>query len=175
MVTGITGGFDSPADSLYPRLSVDLKNRDISVLRIKFRNPVNLAESILDTLLGIKFLKAENVEIFGLIGHSLGGAVIVQAAFNEKNVKTIVMLSTQGRGVDPISILPKDTSVFLIHGEEDQIIPLDISVFTYDLAHEPKRIEVYDAKAGHELETVADDVYVEIRDWILKYLKTKPK
>lgn len=80
------------------------------------------------------------------------------------------MLSTKGEEIQPISLLPNDTSVFLIHGEEDEATPPDTSVIAYDLAHEPKRIGIYDAKAGHELETVADSVYVEIRDWILKYL-----
>ncbi|AKB78248.1 hypothetical protein MSHOH_1765 [Methanosarcina horonobensis HB-1 = JCM 15518] len=170
MVTGVHGGFDSPADSLYPRLSSDLRETGISSLRIKFRSPKDMAEALIDVLVGIEFLKSENVRILGLIGHSFGGAVVVQAAFNNKNVKTIVMLSTQGRGVDPISFLPKDTSVFLIHGEEDEVIPPDVSVLAYDMAHEPKRIEVYDAKAGHELDNVADEVYVEIKDWIMKHL-----
>lgn len=173
MVTGVTGGFDSPADSLYLRLSVDLKKIGISSLRIKFRNPKDLSEALIDVLVGMEFLKSENVGIFGLIGHSFGGAVVVQAAFNNKSVKTIVLLSTQGYGIAPISFLPKDTSVFLIHGEEDEVISPDISVRAYDLAHEPKRIEIYDSKAGHELDNVADEVYVEIKDWIRKYLKER--
>lgn len=170
MVTGVTGGFDTPADSLYPRLSADLKGIGISSLRIKFRNPKDLSEALIDVLVGMEFLKSENIGIFGLIGHSFGGAVVVQAAFNNKSVKTIVLLSTQGYGIAPISFLPKDTSVFLIHGEEDEIISPDVSVQAYDLAHEPKRIEIYDAKAGHKLDNVADEVYVEIKDWIMKYL-----
>lgn len=173
MVTGVTGDFDTPAEGLYPRLSVDLKEMGMSSLRIKFRNPKDLSEALTDVLVGMEFLKSENVGVFGLIGHSFGGAVVVQAAFNNKNVKTIVLLSTQGYGIAPISFLPKDTSVFLIHGEEDEIISPDVSVQAYDLAHEPKRIEIYDAKAGHELDNVADEVYVEIKDWIIKYLKNE--
>ena len=30
---------------------------------------------------------------------------------------------------------------------------------------------VYDLKAGHDLDKVSDEVYVEVRDWILKNLK----
>lgn len=173
MVTGVGGGFDSPADSLYPRLSADLKDEGISALRIKFRDPKDLAEALIDVLVGLEFLESENVRTFGLIGHSFGGAVIVQAAYNNKKVKTIVMLSTQGRGIDPISFLPKDTSVFLIHGEEDEAISPDVSVLAYNMAHEPKRIEVYDASAGHELDEVSEEIYVEVKDWIIKYL-TRP-
>lgn len=172
MVTGVGGGFDTPADRLYPRLSADLRETGISSLRIKFRNPKNLAEALIDVLVGMEFLESENVRTFGLIGHSFGGAVVVQAAYNNKEVKTIVMLSTQGYGIDPISFLSKDTSVFLIHGEEDETISPDVSVLAYNLAHEPKRLEVYDSKAGHELDEVSDEVYVEVRDWIIKYLKS---
>jgi alpha/beta superfamily hydrolase len=172
MDTGVGGDFDSPADSLYPRLSADLKKTGISSLRIKFRNPKNLAEALIDILVGMEFLESENVRIFGLIGHSFGGAVVVQAAYNNMKVKTIVMLSTQGSGIDPISLLPKDTSVFLIHGEEDETISPDVSVLAYNLAHEPKRIEIYDSKAGHDLDEVSDEVYVEVKDWIIKYLKS---
>jgi alpha/beta superfamily hydrolase len=171
MVTGVSGDFDSPADSLYPRLSADLKKTGISSLRIKFRNPKNLAEALIDILVGMEFLESENVRIFGLIEHSFGGAVVVRAAYNNLKVKTIVMLSTQGSGIDPISLLPKDTSVFLIHGEEDETISPDVSVLAYNLAHEPKRIEIYDSKAGHDLDEVSDEVYVEVKDWIIKYLK----
>jgi pimeloyl-ACP methyl ester carboxylesterase len=174
MVGGIGEGFQTPSDSLYPRLCADLKEIDISSLNLKFRNPKDLAESVIDILVGIEFLKSENVRVFGLIGYSFGGAVVVQAAFNEKNVKTIVMLSTQGLGVSPISLLPKETSVFLIHGEEDEIIPPDVSVLAYDLAHEPKRIEIYDTKAGHSLDEVSDEIYVEVKDWIVKNLKGEP-
>lgn len=170
MVGGVSGGFDTPAGSLYPRLCSDLKDLEISSLRVKFRDPTNLAEAVIDVLVGIEFLKAEDVRVFGLIGHSFGGAVVVQTAFNEKSVKTIVMLSTQGFGISPISFLPEDTSVFLIHGEEDETIPPEISVYAYELAKEPKRIEIYDAKAGHRLDEVSDEVYVEVRDWIIKHL-----
>jgi alpha/beta superfamily hydrolase len=158
MVTGVHGDFDTPADSLYPRSSADLRKTGISSLRIKFRNPNDLAEALIDVLAGMEFLKSENIETLGLIGHSFWGAVVVQAAFDNKNVKTIVMISTQGYGTAPISLLPKDTSVFLIHGEKDEAISPDILVYAYNLAHEPERIEVFDARAGHELDEVSDQV-----------------
>lgn len=175
MVGGVGGGYQTPANSLYPRLCEHLEGIGISSLNIKFRNTNDLAESVIDVLVGIGFLKSESIKIFGFIGYSFGGAVVVQAAFNEKNAKTIVLLSTQGFGLSPISLLPKETSVFLIHGEEDEKIPPDISVLAYEQAHEPKRIEIYDTKAGHDLDEVADEIYVEIKDWIGKYLESEPE
>lgn len=170
MVGGVGGDFQTPADSLYPHLCEYFKGIGISSLNIKFRNVGNLPESVIDVLVGIEFLKSENIKTFGMIGYSFGGAVVVQAAFNENKVKTIVLIATQSFGLSPISVLPRDTSVFLIHGEEDEKIPPEISVYAYEQAHEPKRIEIFDTKASHSLDEVADEIYVEVKDWITKYL-----
>lgn len=128
------GGFETPAGSLYPRWCEYLKR--IVRSKLKFRNERDLAESVIDVLVGIECLKSENVRIFSPVGYSFGDPVAVQSAFNEKNVKTIVLLSTQGFGLNPITFLSKDTSVFLIHGEEDERIPPDISVHAYEQAHD---------------------------------------
>jgi pimeloyl-ACP methyl ester carboxylesterase len=173
MVGGVGGGFDTPADSLYPRLCTDLKEAEISSLRIKFRNPTDLAAAVMDVLIGIEFLKLEDIREFGLIGHSFGGAVVVQAAFNEKHVKTIVTLATRGFGISPISLLRENTSVLLIHGENDQVLPPEISVYAYDLAHEPKCIKIFDANSGHSLNEVSDDVYTEVKNWIIENLEDR--
>jgi hypothetical protein len=60
MVGGIGGGFDTPADNLYPRLCLDFKEAGISSLR-KFRHPADLTESVIDVITGIEFLKLENI------------------------------------------------------------------------------------------------------------------
>ncbi|WP_269851197.1 hypothetical protein [Methanosarcina horonobensis] len=90
VIGGIGEGFQTPADSLYPRLSEYFKETGVSSLNVKFREAGNLAESVIDVLVGIEFLKSENIKTLGLIGYSFGGAVVVQAAFNETDVKTIV-------------------------------------------------------------------------------------
>ena len=170
MVGGVGGDFETPANNLYPRLCEYFKGMGISSLNVKFRNVGSLPESVIDVLVGIEFFKSEGIKTFGAIGYSFGGAVVVQAAFNENKVKTLVLISTQSFGLSPISVLSKDTSVFLIHGEEDERIPPEISVKAYEQAHEPKRVEIFDTKAGHSLDEVADEIYVEVRDWITKYL-----
>jgi len=135
LVGGAGGDFQTPAENLYPHLGEYFKEIGVSSLNIKFRKTGNLAESITDVLVGIEFLKSENIKTFGLIGYSFGGAVVVQAAFNETDVKTIVLISTQTSGLEPITFLPKETSVFLIHGEEDEIIPPELAVEVYEKAH----------------------------------------
>ncbi len=175
LLGGAGGDFQTPADHLYPRLGDYFKEVGISSLNVKFRKTGNLAESITDILVGIEFLKSENIKTFGLIGYSFGGAVSVQAAFNETDVKTIVLISTQTSGLNPISFLPKETSVFIIHGEEDEIIPPELAVQIYEQAHEPKRIEIFDTGASHNLDEIADEIYEEVRDWIIKYLIKIPE
>jgi pimeloyl-ACP methyl ester carboxylesterase len=170
MVGGIGGGFDTPANELYPRLCTDLLDSGISSLRVRFRYPSDLAEASMDVLVGIEFLKGESINGFGLIGHSFGGAVIVQAAHNESAVKTVITLSTQSFGISPISSLAEGVSVLLIHGDEDITLPSGSSVYAYSMAHEPKKLTVYEG-AGHGLAEVSDDVYEEIKNWIKDYLK----
>lgn len=173
LVGGAGGDFQTPAHNLYPHLGEFFKETGVSSLHVKFRKTGNLAESVIDVLVGIEFLKSENIKAFGMIGYSFGGAVVVQAAFNETDVKTIVLISTQTSGLNPISFLPKETSVFLIHGEEDEVIPPELAVQVYEQAHEPKRIEIFDTKASHNLNEIADEIYVEVKDWITKYLINK--
>lgn len=125
---------------------------------------------MIDVLVGLEFLKEEKVRVFCLIGHSFGGAVVVQAAFNDKSVKTVVTLSTQSSGINPISSLPEGTSVLLIHGKADETLPPNSSVYAYNLAHEPKKIKLYEG-AGHGLSEVSEEVYAEVKDWIIDNLK----
>jgi len=170
MVGGERGGFDTPADDLYPRLCTDFLDSGIGSLRVRFRHPTDLAEATMDVLVGIEFLKGEGITGFGLIGHSFGGAVVVQAAHNESAVKTIVTLSAQSFGIGPISNLTEGVSVLLIHGGEDETLPSGSSVYAYFLAHEPKKLTVYEG-AGHGLTEVSDEVYNEVKSWIKDYLK----
>lgn len=170
MVGGGVEDFDSPAGDLYPRLCADLPDSGISLLRVRVRYPDDLAKATMDILVGIQFLKEEGVTRFGLIGHSFGGAMVVQAAFNESSVKTIVTLSTQSLGISPISHLAEGVSVLLIHGEADEKLPPGGSMYAYFLAHEPKKLTLYKG-AGHDLTEVSDEVYNEVRSWIKDYLK----
>lgn len=170
MVGGIGGDFDTPANGLYPRLCIDFLDSGISSLRVRFRYPTDLAEAVMDVLAGIEFLKGEGITVYGLIGHSFGGAVVVQAAYNENAVKTVITLSTQSFGISPISNLEEDVPVLLIHGDKDETLPSGSSVYAYSLAREPKKLTIYEG-AGHGLEEVSDEVYSEVKSWIKDYLK----
>jgi hypothetical protein len=86
-VGGVGGGFDTPAQGLYPRLARELREQGISSLRVRYRHPTDLDEATLDTVIGIQFLKSQGVRSIGVVGHSLGGAVVVRAAAHDPSVR----------------------------------------------------------------------------------------
>jgi alpha/beta superfamily hydrolase len=169
-VGGVGGDFDTPAMGLYPRLCDELMSEGISSLRVRFRHPTSLVESVLDLLTGIEFIRSEGISLAGLIGHSFGGAVVIQAAASSDLVRTVVTLATQCLGADAVSRLRPETSILLIHGTSDPVLTPRCSSTTYDTAHEPKQIKLYKG-AGHGLDEVAEEVHEEVLGWVLRYLK----
>ena len=141
---------------------------EISSLRVRFRHPSNLKESTLDVLAGIDFLGSQNINTLELVGHSFGGAVVIQAAAAEP-VHTVVALATQSYGADVVSRFPPEASILLIHGTDDRVLSPENSEYVYRLVHEPKRLILYPV-AGHSLDKVASKVHQVVRDWIISQL-----
>lgn len=101
---------------------------------------------------------------------TLLGAVVIQAAATEIRVKTVITLAIQSYGIGPISLLPEGTSVLLIHGNADETLPSSCSMYAYKLAHEPKKLKIYE-NVGHSLNEVSDEVYSEVKHWIKDNLR----
>jgi len=98
-VGGVGGGWDSPARELYSKLASKLVSDGISSLKIRYRHPTDLDECVIDVIAGIKFLERNRIQSVGLVGHSLGGAVVIKAAAASPNImRTVVTLSTQSYG-----------------------------------------------------------------------------
>ncbi|MDQ3837408.1 MAG: dienelactone hydrolase family protein [Thermoproteota archaeon] len=172
-VTGVGGGWGTPAGGLYPKLCGSLVRIGIDGLRVRYRHPTDLSESVFDTLAGIAFLKEEHrIKSIGLVGHSFGGAVIIQAAIATPNIVTaIVTLATQSYGAsEAISKLNQRTSKLLIHGNEDKVLPFYCSQQVYSRAHKPKQIVLYEG-ASHGLDEVSDEVYELVYNWLVKNLR----
>ncbi|MDK2891345.1 MAG: hypothetical protein PWR21_1977 [Methanoculleus sp.] len=169
MVGGTGGGFDTPARDLYPRLAKDLPNHRISALRVQYRHPTDLVESAIDTVLGTRYLESQGVSAVGLVGHSLGGAVVVQAAANDPAVRVVVAISTQTNGTEPVAGLAGRAAILFLHGDADPVLPHRSSEEVYRRTHEPKRLVIYEG-AGHTLDEVAESLYVEVKAWLLKHL-----
>ncbi|BAY46799.1 phospholipase/carboxylesterase [Scytonema sp. HK-05] len=136
---------------------------------MRYRNPTDLEESILDVLAGLTYLQDEGIKEFALVGHSFGGAVVIQAAAQSPDVRTVVTLATQSYGTEPATELATRFSLLLMHGTNDQVLPPQCSEHVYDIALEPKRLILY-PNATHGLDEVADEVYLVVRDWIVQQL-----
>ncbi len=169
MVGGTGGGFDTPAQGLYPRLAKDLRNDRIGTLRVQYRHPTDLVESTVDTALGTRYLESQGVSAVGLVGHSFGGAVVIQAAANDPAVRAVVTISTQAAGTEPVAGLAGRAATLLIHGDADPVLSHRSSEEVYRHAREPKRLVVYEG-AGHTLDEAAESLYVEVKAWLLKHL-----
>lgn len=170
-VGGVGGGWDTPANGLYPRLCQELRGEAIASLRIRYRYPTILEEAVLDVFAGISYLESEGIKTIALTGHSFGGAVVIQAAATAQ-VRTVVTLATQSYGAMPVSQLSSECSILLLHGTGDQVLIPACSEYVYQIAHEPKRLILYEG-AAHCLDEVAEEVYQVVRDWIVEQLKQK--
>ena len=171
-VTGIGGGWGTPALGLYPRLCGSLARMGIDGLRVRYRHPTDLLESVFDTLAGVAFLKEKHrTKAIGLVGHSFGGAVVIQAAVESSDiVSTIVTLATQSFGAaHEVSKLNQGTSALMIHGTDDKVLPVCCSEQVYQKAHEPKQIVLCEG-AGHGLDEVSEEVYELVYGWLVNNL-----
>lgn len=169
-VGGVGGDWDTPAQGLYPRLCQELTGEGIASLRVRYRYSTDLVESVLDVLAGLTYLQDNGIESFALIGHSFGGAVVIQAAAQAENVRTVVTLATQSYGADAVSELATRCSLLLLHGTADPVLTPLCSQNVYKLALEPKHIILYPG-ATHGLDEVAEEVHQVVRDWLIKQLK----
>ena len=171
-VGGVGGGWDSPAGELYTKLTRSLLSSGISSLRIRYRYPTDLNECIIDVIAGVKFLEYNRIQSIGLVGHSLGGAVVIKAAAALPNiVRTVVTLATQSYGaVEAVSQLGQEgCSILLIHGTDDDVLWPICSSHVYKKATEPKHIILLEG-AGHGLEESAGEIYQTTYRWLLEHL-----
>lgn len=166
-VWGAHGGFDGPGDGIFGVLAEELKSQMTS-LRINYRQPGDLQESVLDTLAGISFLKGTGHTDVALVGHSFGGAVVITAAPISPLVKAVVALSSQTYGASgAANVAPRP--LLLVHGEEDIRLPPHCSQMIYDWAREPKELVLY-PKARHGLRECKDELHDLLRGWIIEKL-----
>ncbi len=171
-VWGAHGGFDGPGDGIYGVLSEELKS-DITSLRINYRKPGELRESVLDTLAGISFLKATGHTEVALVGHSFGGAVVITAAPISPLVRAVVALSSQTHGATgAANVAPRP--LLLVHGEEDIRLPPHCSQMIYDWAREPKELVLY-SDARHGLRECKDELHDLLRTWLVEKLESALK
>ncbi len=171
MVGGGDGGLVGPAEELYPDLAADLAARGIAALRVGFRIhkfPGDVEEGVYDVLAGVRFLASEGVRRVGLLGHSFGGAVVIEAGVQASEVASVVTLATQNAGAQRVAMLTP-RPLLLIHGLRDIRLTPDCSRTLYEMAGEPKRLELLE-EATHSLRQRREDVRRITLDWLVETL-----
>lgn len=169
-VPGAVGGWHSPARNLYPRLAEEFQEQGVASLQVRYRYPADLDECVADVMAGLDFLQNEGVRRAGLIGHSFGGTVVIQAAAACEIVRTVVALATQSYGATrPAALLAPRCSILLAHGEADEIVPPHCSLSVHDATRACRKLAIL-PDARHGLDEAADQLADLIREWIAERL-----
>ncbi|MGI8588664.1 MAG: alpha/beta hydrolase [Chloroflexia bacterium] len=156
-VGGAGGGTEGPAGHIYRTLAERLVPAGISSLRLDYRHPNVLVDCIADLLVALAWLEDLcGVKRAALVGHSFGGAVVIDAGALSPIVKLVVALSSQTYGADLVAdVSPR--SLLLVHGEADRVLPAICSRRLYDAAHDPRELVLYPG-AGHGLTECAAEL-----------------
>jgi len=164
-VFGSGGGLGGPAGGLYPRLANQLVDRDISSLELAYRKPGDLIECMLDVLVGVAWLAGQERTRVVLVGHSFGGAVVLNAAkIAAEQVIGVAALSSQSAGVEDLDGLSPRPALF-VHGEEDEVLPPRCSRQLYAMAEEPKQLILY-PECLHGLDQCRESLDRDLKRWI---------
>ncbi len=168
-VGGAGGGLDGPAGGMYPRLAKALLSDEIASLRLHYRYPNDLEECVLDTLLGVEYLKELGKTKIVLVGHSFGGAVVISAGALNNFVTAVVPMSSQTYGTNLVAeIAPRP--ILLLHGSADEILPDACSRDIYARANEPKEVKLYPG-CRHGLDECRDQVDQDLLSWLRQVLR----
>jgi alpha/beta superfamily hydrolase len=165
-VGGASGGLNGP-NSLYKILG-DSFSPEITSLRVNYRHPGELIESVMDTLAAVSFLVGTGHQELVLVGHSFGGAVVIKSASFSDQVKSVIALASQTHGATEASLI-SPRSLFLIHGNEDTILDPQCSRTIFEWAKEPKQIEFIKG-AGHSFKESKQELQDKVEIWITREL-----
>ncbi|HEY8460329.1 MAG TPA: dienelactone hydrolase family protein, partial [Blastocatellia bacterium] len=162
MVGDADGGLDGPA-GLYEPLAQQLQKAGIMALRINYREPNDLRESIYDALAGIEAMRQQGAERVALLGWSFGGAVAITAGVASDLVSGVATIACQNLGTEIAPELsPK--SLLIIHGTDDMETPDRYSRDLYSRAREPKELVLY-AGGDHALAQHTEPAIDKLRAW----------
>lgn len=172
-VWGARGGVTGPAGGIYAKLAEELADEGIASLRVDYRVPNHIYESVLDTLAGTSLLEGVGFKRIALVGHSFGGAVAIAAATFSPLVKAVVGLSSQNAGAEGVAgVSPRP--LLLVHGMEDAVISPRSTQMIYDEAREPKEVKWYEG-AGHGLTECKEQLHDLLKGWLVKNLRDAPQ
>ena len=171
-VFGAGGGLGGPAGGVYARLGERLRPRGVASLELDYRQPGQLRDCVQDALLGLGLLASGGKRRVALVGHSFGGAVVVNAGAVSDAVVAVAALSSQTAGTTMVAALaPKP--VLFIHGDADEVLPASCSRDLHARAGEPKRLILYPG-CRHGLDQCREALDRDLTAWLEEVLGLGP-
>ncbi len=163
-VFGSGGGLGGPAGGLYTRLAERLQPTGVASLELDYRRPGELMGCVLDVLVGIAWLESLGHSRIVLVGHSFGGAVVVNAGATSPAVVAVAMLSSQTYDTEAVDELGPRPKLFL-HGEADEILPPLCSRTLHARADQPKELVLYPG-CRHGLDECREALDRDLLRWL---------
>jgi hypothetical protein len=167
-VFGAGGGLGGPAGGVYHRLGEVLRSEGVVSLELDYRHPARMAPCVQDVVTGLDFLRQLGKSRVVLVGHSFGGAVVIDAGRRSRQVIAVAALSSQTSGAEAVADLAPRPVLF-IHGDADEILPPSCSRHLYARAAEPKEIIIYPG-CRHGLDQCRKALDRDLLDWIRRSL-----
>lgn len=172
MVGGGDGGLDGPV-GLYVALAADLAAAGIATLRVDFRIhrfPGPVEDGVHDVRAAIDWLAGRGSGSIGLLGHSFGGAVVIEAGVEEgARVASVATLATQTAGAQRVGELAP-RPLLLVHGLEDVRLSPDCSRLLHSMAGEPRELVLLEG-ATHSLRQRQPEVRAMLVEWFARTLR----
>ncbi len=163
-VFGNGGGLGGPAGGVYTRLSERLQAEGIGSLELDYRRPGELRGCVADVLLALDWLAGLGMRRVALVGHSFGGAVVINAGLLSEQVIAVAALSSQSAGTASVDRLsPKP--LLVIHGEADELLPPQCSMDLHLRARAPKTLLLYPG-CRHGLDQCRDSLDRDLHRWL---------
>ena len=165
-VFGAGGGWGGPAGGIYERLARVLQPEGITSLQVAYRQPANMRPCVEDTLTGAAFLESRGSHRVALVGHSFGGAVVINAGSLDRHVIAVAALSSQSHRVEGLRRL-SPRPLLLAHGEDDEVLPASCSITMFEAAKDPKQLILYPG-CRHGLDQCRDELDRDLSNWLLR-------
>lgn len=156
---------EGPAGGVYAELARDLVAEGISSVRIAFRRPEAQLQCVADAMSAVTVLRSLGAQRVAVVGHSFAGAVAIQSASLNTAIDAVAALSAQGPGSESIDrIAPRP--VFLLHGQDDQVINASVADVLYERAGDPKGLILFEG-VGHDLSECREELYDYLMSWLI--------
>lgn len=168
-VFGAGGGLGGPAGGVYQRLGRRFREAGVTSLELDYRKAGSLRDCVIDVVFAAAFLEQTGVERLVLVGHSFGGAVVINAAAGLDEVVGVAALSSQTFGTDVLEELGPVPTLFL-HGEDDEVLPAVCSQDLYARADEPRSLILYPG-CRHGLDECRERLDADLGRWIEEVLE----